>query len=291
MGFFTLFGDGNYTWDSNPYHEYREATTYKDVYFEYTKIKDANPPPKNIVNPLYQETIKPYTFNVNSTTNTHSILNGHKIAYDQSRPEFCGYTFVQIIKIGNHSIPINSKVVISYTTSLLTIAKVPLYLNSPFSPNYVINAINGTITFTTVRKIEKTEEIPIFVQFTNKCTSNQVATICTAVIDKSGTTIVKEKCRSFTIQNNNPFDPNWLDIKSQICADPVNYKKHMVTGCFYYYSNGDNTKRKVTLTLDGISSNILSLTPRSNPNYTAKPQRRSQQLIYESCASSNPATR
>jgi len=274
-GFFTLFGDGNYSWASNPNHAYKTAGTYDHFFVEYTKIKDnGGKPPVAQVNPLFGSTMNVLQSNSGSMTNQNvDITNTKPIAFDQSRPLFCGYTFVQIIKVDPELVQMGV-VEIEFNSSHIQLEQIVPYQGMPFG-TITINPISPGGQYDTAISIPinsgnvVNNEIPIFVQFKTMCTTCKKdvckGSLNVRVIPGSGSAPVEKK-RDLLSQKNNPFDPNWLQLDHEICVAPY-HQIHRMEGWFYFYeAPGTNSPRDVP---EQLPQNPRSLTYKSCPFYPA----------------------
>ncbi|MFT4661691.1 MAG: hypothetical protein ACI8XB_001971 [Patiriisocius sp.] len=267
-GFFTLFGDGNYSWANNPNHVYKESGTYDHFNVEYTKIKNTGgKPPSAWVDPVFESNLEICFHNDTSTTNEHDEIKNGQIGFNQSRPMFCDYTFIQIIKIDANT-PFNSKINIEYNSTDLDLIQIIPYHKMSYSipsPASTSNTAGSTydtkIDLILTPTIGVNGEIPIFLQFKSKCGNNCVNGICSGSLNVNiikPNNSVSSKNLEFSAQKNNPFDPNWLDIDHEVCYSN-DYQIHRMTGWFYHYDT-DTSKRNVVLTIRELTNKLHRIT-------------------------------
>lgn len=276
--FFVLFGDGKYSWSQNPIHEYKNSGIYKYVYFEHTKVKSNNGPPPAMVNPLTQDHISVCESNPNSTTNEDYFLQERKVAFKESRPAYCGYTFVEIIKFGNIDIPAGSYIDVIFDHNSLDVNNLMPYKNMPYSLMDVasLNQTQSRVRYETNIEIYSEEENPIFIQFLSACQNSskqkETTEICVE-ISNQGQIIVPQKCKQLTVQKNNPFDPNWIHPDTDICRSPGDgWIRHTFYTYFYFVDNGSGHTAGVTvdITFNNIQSGnfeLLTINDLQNPDY------------------------
>jgi len=292
--FFTMFGDGRYSWCEAPEHEYRKTDTYPNFLVEHTKVKNnGGKPPVSIVNPLDDHIIKVCESDPNSKDNIHQDLGNRSIAFNRSRPMFCGYTFVQIIKLDPSKFGPTKQVIIEYNSDDLKLEKFIEYMDMPYSvvtPTVIsttdynrqlLITINGTHTID--------GEIPIFLQFLTTCEGNGVKGIYDGKLnvrmpgESFGSDLNQDL--NFSAQKDNPFDPNWLFIDHTICKSS-DYQIHRLSGFFYHYDMG-STPRKVEVKVNELSNQLHRIVGNNLATdfYPRLQTSNQRSLIYESCPS------
>jgi len=252
-GHWTYFGDGRYSWDEHPEHVYEFADTYDDVYTEKTPIKNGGGPPP-LVNKLDNDQIivcpdGGYSKDKNDLLDEED----EGIAFDESRPPYCDYTFVQIIRFKIGEDKTAKKLRITYNSDHFG---PPSGMSKPFilpynrqkyqiekrDPISKEDNENDMEIILDISQAEPEIESAVCIQFYTKCNEGEPS-ICAEFLDQDDEAISdKVYDKKKIVKDRKPFDPNWIEIPSElsIFADDPNPQKHRVKAYFYFFDNGAN---------------------------------------------------
>ncbi len=262
--YFTLLGDGKYTWDEDPYHEYKASGNYV-ISTHVSAIKNNGPPPPRLVD----QDLNACPSNSSSITNVRNLIaSGSGIACEYSRPFKCGKatghptptSVVYIIKVKAKN-SVTAKLSVSFPTTMIR-HKVITYtgFNSAFK-----NIVNNANLITMDCQLSPGQEYAVFIEFELGCDCKAPIKSIPITATFSEPNLKDEICTNdIPVQKCGPFDPNWLESSNELCVSltSVECTKYPLDAFFYFIGNGD---RSVEVTVEA-KDNFVSRLVKSGTN-------------------------
>ncbi len=293
-GHWTFFGDGRYSWDEEPLHTYESSGTYSHVYTEKTPIKNGGGPPPAINELDQDEIIVCMDGRRYPDENNHFDGEEQGIAFDESRPPYCGYTFVQIIRFKINERSSANELRIRYNSryfgppdGMFEPFVLP-YKNQPYEFVRIDSRGEEKEIILDVTRTPRDKEYPICIQFQTKCDyfeDEYESEICAELINEHDEVEMESCTRKLVDSRLRPFDPNWIEPRDPFGFNQNNCRSIPALAYFYYQDKGRCTDRGVKLSITA-GRNVVELRATKNrsvnSNYSLIGSNKGTTLEYKS---------